>query len=130
MPKSVFRAVLVAATLVTIPVAFAAAPAPAEIAETAKGKTLTDAKGMTLYVFDQDIKGKSVCNGPCAVNWPPFFATSSAKADGDYSIVKRDDGKAQWAYKDRPLYTWKNDKKPGDITGDGFLNNTWHIAAP
>jgi predicted lipoprotein with Yx(FWY)xxD motif len=34
------------------------------------------------------------------------------------------------AYKGRPLYTWKNDKKPGDITGDGFLNGAWHIAQP
>jgi predicted lipoprotein with Yx(FWY)xxD motif len=22
------------------------------------------------------------------------------------------------------------DKKPGDITGDGFLNGAWHIAQP
>jgi predicted lipoprotein with Yx(FWY)xxD motif len=28
------------------------------------------------------------------------------------------------------LYNWKNDKKPGDITGDGFLNGAWHIAQP
>jgi predicted lipoprotein with Yx(FWY)xxD motif len=34
------------------------------------------------------------------------------------------------AYKGRPLYTWKDDKKPGDITGDGFLNGVWHIAQP
>jgi len=23
-----------------------------------------------------------------------------------------------------------NDKKPGDITGDGFANGVWHIAQP
>jgi len=38
---------------------------------------------------------------------------------GNYSIITRDDGSKQWAYKGRPLYNWKNDKKPGDITGDG-----------
>ena len=29
-----------------------------------------------------------------------------------------------------PLYTWTKDTKPGDITGDGFLNGAWHIAKP
>jgi ribonuclease Z len=42
----------------------------------------------------------------------------------------RGDGSKQWAYKSKPLYTWKNDHKPGDITGDGFLNGAWHIAKP
>jgi len=49
---------------------------------------------------------------------------------GDYTIITRDDASKQWAYKGRPLYTWKDDKKPGDITGDGFLNGAWHIAQP
>jgi predicted lipoprotein with Yx(FWY)xxD motif len=49
---------------------------------------------------------------------------------GDYSVITRDDGSKQWAYKGRPLYAWKNDTKPGDITGDGFLNGAWHIAQP
>jgi hypothetical protein len=57
-------------------------------------------------------------------------AASGAMPMGDYSIITRDDGTKQWAYKGRPLYTWKNDKKPGDITGDGFLNGAWHIAQP
>ena len=42
----------------------------------------------------------------------------------------RDDGSKQWAYKGKPLYTWIKDTKPGDISGDGFLNNAWHIAMP
>ena len=49
---------------------------------------------------------------------------------GDYTITTRADGTKQRAYKGRPLYTWKNDKKPGGITGDGFLNNAWHMAQP
>ena len=45
-------------------------------------------------------------------------------------IVTRDDGSKQWAYKGRPLYHWVKDAKPGDMTGDGFLNNSWHVAKP
>ena len=103
---------------------------PTMTGDSAKGKVLTDSKGMTLYTFDKDPDGKSACNGPCATNWPPLMATGDAKADGGYTIVKRDDGSMQWAYKGKPLYTWIKDTKTGDISGDGFLNNAWHIAMP
>jgi predicted lipoprotein with Yx(FWY)xxD motif len=87
---------------------------------------------MTLYVFDRDTagSGKSVCNGPCATNWPPLMAKANAAPTGDWSVVTRDDGSKQWAYKGRPLYFWAKDTKPGDKTGDGFLNNSWHVARP
>jgi predicted lipoprotein with Yx(FWY)xxD motif len=97
--------------------------------ETAKGKALVDINGMTLYVFDRDASGKSNCNGPCAANWPPLVADTDAKASGDFAFITREDGRKQWAYKGKPLYTWSKDKNPGDTNGDG-VNNVWHIAAP
>ena len=103
--------------------------APTKISESTKGKVLTDDKGMTLYIFDKDSAGKSVCNGKCAVNWPPLMADAASKATGDYTVIVRDDGKKQWAYKGMPLYGWVKDKNPGDVTGDG-VNNVWHIARP
>ncbi|AMO24997.1 hypothetical protein GCM10027034_05790 [Ramlibacter solisilvae] len=92
---------------------------------------LTGANGMTLYTFDRDAagSGKSVCNGPCAANWPPLMASATDSASGDYSVVTRDDGSKQWAYKGKPLYFWAKDAKPGDKTGDGF-NNVWKVARP
>ncbi|MET0517369.1 MAG: hypothetical protein ABW005_00920 [Burkholderiaceae bacterium] len=86
---------------------------------------------MTLYVFDRDTagSGKSVCNGPCAANWPPLMATATDASSGDWSVLTRDDGGRQWAYKGRPLYYWAKDQKPGDRTGDGF-NKVWHVVAP
>ena len=98
--------------------------------KTADG-VLTNSAGMTLYTFDRDAagSGKSVCNGPCATNWPPLMAGADAKAAGDYTIVTRDDGGKQWAYKGKPLYLWAKDAKPGDKTGDGF-NNAWRVARP
>jgi len=92
---------------------------------------LTNAEGMTLYVFDKDAagSGKSARNGECASNWPPLMVMAGDKADGDYSIVVRDDGSRQWAYKGKPLYRWARDQKPGDATGDG-MKNVWHAAKP
>lgn len=89
------------------------------------GGVMTDSAGMTLYSFDKDTGSKSSCNGPCAANWPPLVATGDAKASGDWSIVARDDGSKQWAFKGKPLYHWSKDQKPGDMTGDGF-NGVWH----
>jgi predicted lipoprotein with Yx(FWY)xxD motif len=99
-------------------------------ADTAKGKTFVDAKGMTLYTFDKDAGGKSMCNGPCAENWPALLAADDAKPTADMTLVVRDDGKKMWAYKGKPLYTFKRDMAPGDINGDGFLNGAWHMAKP
>jgi predicted lipoprotein with Yx(FWY)xxD motif len=103
--------------------------APPTSAQTAKGKALVDINGMTLYVFDRDGKGKSNCNAQCAVNWLPLIADTDAQAGDSFSFITRDDGRKQWAYKGKPLYTWAKDKKPGDATGDG-VNNVWHLASP
>jgi predicted lipoprotein with Yx(FWY)xxD motif len=99
-------------------------------ADTPKGKTFVDTKGMTLYTFDKDAGSKSMCNGPCAENWPPLMAADDAKPTADMTIVVRDDGKKMWAYKDKPLYTFKKDTAPGETNGDGFLNGAWHMANP
>jgi predicted lipoprotein with Yx(FWY)xxD motif len=129
MAHPFLRAALVAVALSAATGAFAQS-APAKTAETSKGMALVDSKGMTLYIFDKDTAGKSACNGQCATNWPPLMASANAKAMGDWTVVARDDGKHQWAYKGKPLYTWAKDTKPGDATGDGVANNTWHVAQP
>lgn len=102
-------------------------PAPAKVAD----GVLVGPNGMTLYTFDRDTagSGKSVCNGPCATNWPPLMASEMDKPAGDYTVVTRDDGKKQWAVKGKPLYYWIKDTKAGDKTGDG-VQNVWHVVKP
>jgi predicted lipoprotein with Yx(FWY)xxD motif len=98
--------------------------APAKMAD----GMLVNTKGLTLYTFDRDVvnSGKSACNGDCAVKWPPHLATASDRPAGDYTIVKRDDGRLQWAYRGKPLYSWPEDQDPGDKYGDNYLK-VWHI---
>jgi len=88
---------------------------------------LVGGNGMTLYTFDRDASGagKSACNGPCATLWPPLMAQASDQPSGAWSIVVRDDGSRQWAYKGKPLYYYQNDKQAGDKTGDNF-RDVWH----
>ncbi|MCD0505668.1 hypothetical protein [Bordetella petrii] len=90
---------------------------------------LVDQAGMTLYTFDNDSAGKSVCNDGCAKAWPPLAAGADAKPQGDYSIVTRDDGSKQWAYQGKPLYLFVKDAKPGDKQGDN-VKSVWHIVKP
>jgi predicted lipoprotein with Yx(FWY)xxD motif len=125
--RSVIMALCISATLAACASSGMRSTAPASVSD----GVLTGANGMTLYVFEKDAagSGKSVCNGPCATNWPPLFANDGDAATGDYSIVVRDDGKKQWAFKGKPLYYWVKDQKPGDRTGDG-VNNVWRVAKP
>jgi predicted lipoprotein with Yx(FWY)xxD motif len=113
------------ATLLIAGCAIAAAPGKAT------NGVLVGDNGMTLYTFDKDAPnaGKSVCNGGCAANWPPLAAPASAKTDGPWTVVTRDDGSKQWAYKGQPVYYWVKDKAVGDKTGDG-VGGVWHVAKP
>lgn len=90
-------------------------------------QVLTDAKGMTLYVWDKD-SGESTCYDKCAQAWPPLLVDASTKVDGDFTLLARKDSdKKIVAFKGRPLYLWIKDTKPGDTTGDG-VGGTWHTA--
>jgi predicted lipoprotein with Yx(FWY)xxD motif len=97
---------------------------------------LADAKGMTLYTFDMDtVPGKSTCNpdNKCSIYWPALAAPGDAKPVGAWTVVTRDDGSKQWAYRGKPLYTFANDKIAGETSGNDKGPNgshIWHCALP
>ena len=115
-----WKALLVTAALTLPTMAFAAEPAMM------KDGMMVDHKGMTVYTFDKDSGGKSMCNDECAKNWPPMMAPAGATASGKWSVIKRDDGTSQYAYDGKPLYTFVKDKKPGDMIGDK-MKDVWHV---
>lgn len=119
-----FAALAAATFMLASPAALAQA---AKVADSPKGKIYVDAKGMALYTFDKDSAGKSACNDDCAKNWPPLMAAADAKDEGEWTLVTRDDGSKMWAYEGKPLYTFAQDKKAGDVTGDG-KGGVWHVA--
>jgi predicted lipoprotein with Yx(FWY)xxD motif len=125
-PGTSARLILSAALLAAC-ASYTLAAGPAQLSD----GMLTGSNGMTLYTFDRDAAGSgtSACNGPCAANWPPLLVMEGETAGADYSVVMRDDGRKQWAYKGKPLYFWAKDQKPGDRTGDG-INSVWRIAKP
>lgn len=116
-------------SLIALLLAAAFSPqARADPAATMAGGVLVNASGMTLYTFDKDVagSGRSQCNGPCIALWPAESAAADAQAQGDLTVITRDDGSRQWAYRGKPLYTYAADKKPGDRTGDN-VKDVWHV---
>ncbi len=119
--------------------ALAAAPVLADnhavkLAEKAGlGKFMTDAKGMTLYIFKKDSPGKSACTGACVEKWPLYFREKVAAPAGleekDFGTITREDGKKQTTYKGWPLYHFVGDKAAGDTAGEG-VNEVWYVADP
>ena len=97
------------------------------------GKILTDANGMTLYVYAKDTVGSSACTGACATSWPPLTVSGTptlpSGVTGTVSVMTRADGSTQVTYNGKPLYTFSKDTAPGQTTGQG-VGAVWSVATP
>ena len=95
------------------------------------GDILTDAKGMTLYLYTKDTKNTSNCYDKCATAWPPLLTDGKpvAGAGADDSLLgttTRTDGKMQVTYNGWPLYYFAKDQKAGDATGQD-VGSVWYV---
>jgi predicted lipoprotein with Yx(FWY)xxD motif len=135
LPSPVLRALAVLATLLLVGAAWAQAADPVvQVRYDAQlGHVLTDAEGMTLYVFSNDEPGTSNCTGGCAEAWPPLTVEGDSvpvaplAIPGEFGTTERDDGSLQVTYNGWPLYGWQNDGAPGDTTGQA-VNDVWWVA--
>jgi predicted lipoprotein with Yx(FWY)xxD motif len=100
---------------------------PTMMRQTAMDNVMTTPAGMTVYTYDHDTAGKSNCTGECAEYWPALIVAPGSAESAHMTMIKRDDGQMQWATASgMPLYTYVDDKAPGEIKGDNF-HNEWHI---
>jgi predicted lipoprotein with Yx(FWY)xxD motif len=112
-------------------------PASVGVTSTGLGDVLVDRQGRTLYLFARDSGTMSNCTGACAVNWPPLrvrrtpLVGSGAKSS-EVGRTTRPGGISQLTYKGHPLYTFVNDKKPGDTNGEGVnaFGGSWFAVSP
>lgn len=92
------------------------------------GQYLADANGTALYTYGSDTSGKSNCSGSCLYSWPVYSASNApATLPANITVITRDDGSKQYAYKGMPLYTFTSDSA-GQVTGDNVAN--FHVAKP
>ena len=136
-----FVAVLVAALFIP-----AAAQATVVVkAETAAlGRHLTDGRGVSLYLFEEDRQqgdqyrsNKSGCVGDCLVLFPPVAGDPAPVAGTGVDArligsLRRPDGKVQATYNGWPLYYFGEDSAPGDTNGHQFneFGGDWYLVAP
>jgi predicted lipoprotein with Yx(FWY)xxD motif len=96
-------------------------------------KILVNRKGMTLYSLSVERKGKFICTDmTCLSLWKPLTIAKGVVASGaaHLTAVMRPDGRRQVAYRGGPLYTFAEDKHPGDVKGNGFKDvGVWRAAA-
>jgi predicted lipoprotein with Yx(FWY)xxD motif len=86
------------------------------------GKVLVDSNGLTLYYFQKDQHGESACYGACEQGWPPLMTEGAPQAGegamaSKLGTTERKDGTTQVTYAGWPLYTFVEDKKPGEDNG-------------
>jgi len=84
---------------------------------------------MSLYTYDRDPVGQSTCYGACAETWIPAVLDDGVKLGRNYSLIRREDGSYQAAFRGKPLYLYSGDRKVGDINGDG-IDGVWRLARP
>jgi predicted lipoprotein with Yx(FWY)xxD motif len=102
-------------------------------ATTDLGTFLVDGNGMTLYLFMSDNAGPSTCEGQCLAAWPALAGPATAGTGADQSLLgtatRADDGTEQVTYNGWPLYYFKSDTAPGDVTGQGAQNAFYVVDA-
>lgn len=106
-------------------------------AQTNLGKVIVDSKGFTLYLFKKDKGTTSSCYGGCAEFWPPLTTEGKPQAGEGAMASKlgttmRKDGTEQVTYAGHPIYTYEEDKKPGDTKGNdlNIFGGQWYALFP
>jgi predicted lipoprotein with Yx(FWY)xxD motif len=101
------------------------------------GKVIVEEKGLTLYDFHQDKGTTSSCYGACAKTWPPLLTEGKPVAGegatpSKLGVTMRKDGTEQVTYAGHPLYTYAQDTKPGDTTGNDITSfgAEWYALEP
>jgi predicted lipoprotein with Yx(FWY)xxD motif len=105
-----------------------------QTSETDLGTIVTDAEGLTLYMFGADQDGESTCYDDCAATWPALTVDGKPVAgDGidaaQLGTTERDDGTTQVTYAGLPLYHFASDAEPGDTNGQG-IGDIWFVVSP
>jgi predicted lipoprotein with Yx(FWY)xxD motif len=139
---AVLFATLAAATIASgaSPSALAKAQAARATVTTSSSKyrrILFDGRGRALYAFTHDPRGRSLCSGACAKAWPPYVVSAHARAASGVrqsllGTIRRANGAKQVTYRNRPLYYYIGDTKPGQVLCQNVteFGGTWLVVRP
>jgi predicted lipoprotein with Yx(FWY)xxD motif len=104
--------------------------------KTALGSILVDARGRTLYLFEKDRNGVSMCGSACVKNWPPLTSQGTPHAGKGVRqsllrLGRSRNGGRQVTYAGHPLYRFVGDKRSGQTKGEGLdvFGAEWYAVA-
>jgi predicted lipoprotein with Yx(FWY)xxD motif len=124
-------------TAKTRPSQTAASGSAVAIRSTSLGKTLVDANGRTLYLFEGDKANVSRLSRAGLAVWPRFTSTSRVKAENGAQAAKigtitGPHGVRQVTYNGHPLYYYVGDSKPGSTRGQRLdeFGALWYVLGP
>lgn len=105
------------------------------VASTSLGAVLVDGVGRTVYLLTADKPGRSSCDATCLAYWPAVAPSAGGALPGVTAQVGRattPGGTAIATVGGWPLYTYVQDAKPGDVTGEGVrsFGGTWYAVSP
>lgn len=102
---------------------------------------LVNQQGMTLYTLSAERGGRFICtmsskipggSASCLSLWIPLTVAKGSTPTGAAqlgTITRSDNGATQVTWHGRPLYTFTDDKAPGDASGNGFKDvGVWKAA--
>jgi len=83
---------------------------------------LTNAHGLTLYLFVPDTPTASKCTGLCTSYWPPVTGSPRAGpgVTSRLGSITRPDGAVQATYDGHPIYTYIGDSGPRQARGNNL----------
>ncbi|MHB1205458.1 MAG: hypothetical protein ACYCZX_07815 [Rhodospirillaceae bacterium] len=99
-------------------------PSGFNVISTELGRQVLTDKNFSIYAWDRDGPLKSNCEDLCTRTWEPVLAPAVAQASGDWSVFERSTGVYQWAYRKKPLYTYKLDSDQRSQDGSDIPG--WH----
>jgi predicted lipoprotein with Yx(FWY)xxD motif len=115
----------------------ATASSAISIGSTSLGKTLVDAKGRTLYLFEGDRANISTLSSAGAAVWPRFVSSGPVKAGNGVQAAligttTSPTGVKQVTYQGHPLYYYVGDSSPGSTRGQGLneFGALWYVLGP
>jgi predicted lipoprotein with Yx(FWY)xxD motif len=115
----------------------AAAESAISIRSTSLGKTLVDANGRTLYLFEGDRADVSTLSAAGAAVWPRFVSAGPVKAENGaqaalMGTTTSPTGVMQVTYEGHPLYYYVGDSSPGSTRGQSLneFGALWYVLGP
>jgi predicted lipoprotein with Yx(FWY)xxD motif len=104
--------------------------------QTPLGRSIVDANGRALYLFEGDKPDRSTLSAAGQAVWPPFTSNTRPRARGgvlaaDIGTIRLPAGGFQVTYAGHPPYYFIGDRAPGQTRGQGLneFGALWYVLA-